>query len=83
VEHNSQSAQKWIVALLKERNASIQFGVLVLKVLELFVLRETNVKDVCGQLANDGLIDNTWKSASRKKPFDGSPIRLSAAEPTT
>jgi three-Cys-motif partner protein len=81
VEHNSQAAQKWIVALLKERNASIQFGVLVLRVLETFVLRETNVKDVCVQLADDGLIENTWKSTSRKKPFDGTPIKLSAAEP--
>jgi hypothetical protein len=59
---------------------SIRF--LVLKVLELLVLRKTNVKDVCVQLANDGLIDNTWKPASRNKPFDGSPIRLSGAEPT-
>jgi hypothetical protein len=45
------------------------------------VLRETNVKDVCVQLADDGLIENTWKSGSRKKPFDGTPIKLSAAEP--
>jgi hypothetical protein len=54
----------------------------VLKVLELFVLRETNDKEVCVQLANDSLIDNTWKPASRNKPLDGSPIRLSGAERT-
>jgi three-Cys-motif partner protein len=77
VEENSRAAKDWIVALLKKRNASIQFGVLVLNVLELFALRETNVKDVCVQLANDGLIDNTWKSTSRNKPCDGSPITLS------
>jgi hypothetical protein len=77
VEENSRAAKDWIVALLKKRNASIQFGVLVLNILELFALRETNVKDVCVQLANDGLIDNTWKSTSRNKPYDGSPITLS------
>jgi three-Cys-motif partner protein len=83
IEENSQAAQNWIIALLKERNTSIQFGVLVLKVLELFVLRETNVKDVCVQLANDGLIDNTWKPASKNKPYDGSPITLSQVRSTT
>jgi three-Cys-motif partner protein len=82
IEENSQAAQKWIIALLKERNTSIQFGVLVLKVLELFLLRETNVKDVCVRLANDGLIYNTWKPASKNKPYDGSPITLSKARPT-
>jgi hypothetical protein len=82
IEENSQAAQKWIVALLKTRNSSIQFGVLVLQVLELFVLRETNVKDVCVRLAQDGLIDNTWKPASKNKPYDGSPITLSKAMPT-
>jgi hypothetical protein len=56
--------------------------VLVLHVLELFVLRETNVKDVCVRLAKDGLIDNTWKPASKNKPYDGSPITLSKARPT-
>jgi hypothetical protein len=76
VEEESQAAQKWIVARLKERNTSIQFGVLMLQVLELFVLRETNVKDVCVQLAKDGLIDNTWKPTSKNKPYDGSRIVL-------
>lgn len=79
IEKNSQAAKQWIIALLKTRGASIQFGVLLLNVLELFALRETNVKDVCVQLANDGLIENTWKSASKKKPYDESPITLSKA----
>jgi hypothetical protein len=82
IEENSEAAQKWIIAVLKTRNSSIQFGVLVLHVLELFVLRETNVKDVCVRLAKDGLIDNTWKPASKNKPYDGSPITLSKARPT-
>jgi three-Cys-motif partner protein len=82
VEENIQAAKKWILALLREKNKSIQFGVLVLQVMELFALRETNVKDACVQLANDGLIDNTWKPASKNKPFNGSPIALSQGKPT-
>jgi three-Cys-motif partner protein len=79
VEESSQRAKQWIMALLKERKSSIQFGVLVLNVIELFVLRETNVKNICVELANDGLIENTWKPASKNKPYDGSPITLSKA----
>jgi three-Cys-motif partner protein len=77
VEENTDAARKWILDLLKERNKSIQFGVLVLLVLELFVLRETNVKDICVRLAADGVINNTWKRANKNKPYDGSPIALS------
>jgi three-Cys-motif partner protein len=80
VEENILAARKWIIALLNERHTSIQFGVLVPKVLELFLLRETNVKNLCVQLANDGIIDNTWKAASKNKPYDGSPISLSKAK---
>jgi len=79
VEEDIQAAKKWIVALLREHNTSIQFGVLVPKVLELLLLRETNVKNLCVQLANAGIIDNTWKAASKNKPYDGSPISLSKA----
>jgi three-Cys-motif partner protein len=83
VEENTQAAKKWILELLKERKKSIQFGVLLLMVLEQFVLRETNVKDVCVQLAADGLIDNTWKPVSKNKPYEGSPIMLSCLDVPT
>jgi three-Cys-motif partner protein len=79
VQENSQLARNWIVARLEGRRTSIQFGVLLLNVLELFALRETNVKDVCVQLAHDGLIENTWKPAGKNKPYDGSPIMLPTA----
>jgi hypothetical protein len=83
VQQNSQLASNWIVTQLERRRTSIQFGVLMLNVLELFALRETNVKDVCVQLADDGRIENTWKRAGKNKPYDGSPIMLPKARPTT
>lgn len=49
---------------------------LILPVLEAFLVRETNVKNICVELAAEGVIDNTWKVAGKKKPFDGSEIRL-------
>jgi hypothetical protein len=83
VQENSQLARNWIITQLEGRRTSIQFGVLLLNVLELFALRETNVKDVCVQLANNGLIENTWKPAGKNKPYDGSPIMLLKASPAT
>jgi three-Cys-motif partner protein len=76
IESNCEQAKEWIITLLRSRGSSIQFGVLVLNVLERFLLRETNVKNLCVQLAHAGLIDNTWKIANRQKPYDGSPIAL-------
>jgi three-Cys-motif partner protein len=74
-EENCSAAKNWTVQYLKEKR-SIQFGVLVLKLLELFVVRETNVKNICVQLANDGKIENTWKVIGKNKPIDSSAIRL-------
>jgi three-Cys-motif partner protein len=40
-----------------------------------YMLRVTNVKDICVDLAKAGKIENTWGSGNRK-PQDESPIRL-------
>ncbi len=40
------------------------------------MLRETNVKDICCQLARAGVIDNTWSKAGRRKPGDDDLILL-------
>jgi hypothetical protein len=39
------------------------------------MLRETNVKDICVDLAKADKIENTWGGGNRK-PNDGSTIRL-------
>jgi hypothetical protein len=70
VTENCKSAKQWIVALLNERKTHIEFGDLVLEVLETFTLRETNVKNICVQLADAGLIENTWNADKKKKPHD-------------
>jgi three-Cys-motif partner protein len=73
---NYESAKTWIVSFLEKRGHSIPFGVLILHVLELFVVRETDIKDICVELAKGGKIENTWKALGKKKPIDRCAIAL-------
>jgi three-Cys-motif partner protein len=56
------------------------FSSVVAAVLEAYMLRETNVKDICVSLAKAGKIENTWDGKNRK-PRDGDMIRLKPATP--
>lgn len=73
VAEEKSSATKFVSSLLKE-TASIRFADLVDIVLEAFMLREKNVKDICVQLARDGVIEKTWDGGNRK-PSDQTIIR--------
>ena len=53
---------------------TIKFTAIVDSVLEAFMLRETNVKDVCCELAAKGIIKNTWGTGN-KKPSDETMIQ--------
>ena len=45
------------------------------KLLQPFMLRETNVKDICVELVRAGRLQNTWGGGNRK-PRDSDVIRL-------
>jgi hypothetical protein len=51
------------------------FSKLVDAILQGFMLRETNVKDICVDLARQGRIRNSWGSGNRK-PADETLIAL-------
>ena len=78
VDQTFDTAKNWTLAFLQDRGSPIQFGVLLIKIMEQFMLRETNVKDLCVELANEGKILNTWKIAGKLKPVDSSRIELGA-----
>ena len=44
------------------------------------MLRETNVKDVCVELAKKGKVENTWRLGGRSKPTDRTVIKLASAQ---
>ena len=56
-------------------NGPLHFSVLVANLLQTYMLRETNVKDICVALAKAGKIENTWGGGNRK-PHDSSIIKL-------
>jgi three-Cys-motif partner protein len=56
-------------------NGPIHFSSVVARLLQAYMLRETNVKDICVDLAKAGKVENTWGGGNRK-PNDDSTIRL-------
>jgi three-Cys-motif partner protein len=79
VDQTFDTAKNWTLAFLQDRGSPIQFGVLLINIMEQFMLRETNVKDLCVELANEGRILNTWRVSGKLKPVDSSRIELGAA----
>jgi hypothetical protein len=56
-------------------NGPLHFSGVVARLLQMYMLRETNVKDICVDLAKAGKIENSWAGGNRK-PHDGSIIKL-------
>jgi three-Cys-motif partner protein len=74
VEEQMELASRDLMATLA-KNGPRPFSSVVLTLLQVYMLRETNVKDICVNLAKAGKIDNTW-GAGNRKPHDESLIRL-------
>ncbi len=89
VEHEAQVQEASIDDIVSEQKAlassrlmevlldhpQIEFSKVVTGLLQPFMLRETNVKDICVDLAKTEKIENTWGGANRK-PRDEDIIRL-------
>jgi three-Cys-motif partner protein len=77
VEEQMELAAADLVNALAKSGPRIFSGVLV-ALLQAYMLRETNVKDICVNLAKAGKIENTWGSCNRK-PRDENLIKLKAS----
>lgn len=53
----------------------LYFSSVVVRLLQPYMLRETNIKDICVDLAKTGKIENTWGGGNRK-PQDANMIKL-------
>jgi three-Cys-motif partner protein len=60
--------------VLRDRG-SLRFSQIVSGLLQAFMLRETDIKDICVELAKAGIIQNTWAGTGRK-PKDNDLITL-------
>lgn len=65
VAEQKQLAKERLMKMLDESN-SLFFIDVVDALMQAFMLRETNVKDVCVELAQEGKIENSWGDGSRK-----------------
>jgi three-Cys-motif partner protein len=75
VAEQMQLASKALLELLSEHGGSLTFKEVVVVLLQAFMLREKNVKDVCVALEKQGKIQNTWGGGNRK-PKDECTIKL-------
>jgi three-Cys-motif partner protein len=78
VDENKAAAKAWLPSRLSASNEGVRFDDLATEILEQFMLRETDAKDICVDLANDGVIEATWKADDprKRKPQDHSLIKL-------
>jgi three-Cys-motif partner protein len=72
-------AESIVLQHLTSCGGRMLFSELVTLVLEPFMLRIKNVKDLCVALAKGGKVKNTWKAQGRNKPQDTDWIILKGA----
>ena len=70
--HKGRARELLVTALGRK---PLKFSQVVDGLLRSFMLRETNVKDICVSLAKEGRIENSWGGGSRK-PKDNDIIKL-------
>ena len=74
-DHKAHASERLLAALGR---APMKFSKIVDGLLKGFMLRETNVKDICVALAKDGKIENSWGTGNHK-PKDDTIIKLAKA----
>ncbi len=75
VRDQRHSAQCWILNWLLDIGPA-RFDRLWAAALERFILRVTDMKDICVELAKAGKIEDAWTSTGKSKPHDAHIIRL-------
>jgi three-Cys-motif partner protein len=63
-EQKTLASGELVASLLAQ--GPLYFAKVVVSLLQAYMLRETNVKDICVDLAKAGKIENTWGSGNRK-----------------
>jgi hypothetical protein len=78
VDEQKALATEMLLDMLSTASGGIVFVGIIAALLQAFMLRETNVKDMCVELAKKGKIENTWRTGGRK-PTDHTVIKLASA----
>lgn len=80
VAEQKELALNRLMEILPTRSP-MKFSTVVTGLLQANMLRETNIKDICVELAKVGKIENTWGGGNRK-PRDADLIILKSTTPT-
>lgn len=64
-------AKDWLLDELRREDRTFPFKVVWQAMIETFMLRKTDAKQVCVELAKEGLIENTWRVAGSRKTTPG------------
>ena len=78
VEADMQRAKPYVLEMA-QRARVVKFSVIAAAAMENYMLRETNVKDLMVQLAEEGKLENTW-GGGRHKPSQETVIRIAQAD---
>lgn len=78
VEAQKVLAAEALLSMLGQRGSQ-RFAGVVNRLLEDFMLRETDVKNICVTLGKAGKLENTWGSGNRK-PVDDTDLRLGPSD---
>jgi three-Cys-motif partner protein len=79
VNAQKEAASKDLMTTLRQYGPQ-RFSAVVVQLLQAYMLRETNIKDICVDLTKTGRIENTWGGGIRK-PHNGDLIRFSSSRP--
>ena len=76
VQKNKVDVKKQVVLTMQKHRSAVRFDVLWSRVLEAHMLRVKDVKDICVELAAEGVIESPWRAKGNRKPHDDDLIRL-------
>lgn len=65
------AARDWLLDQLRTEGRAFPFKAVWQAMIETFMLRKTDAKQVCAELAKEGLIENTWRVAGSRKSTPG------------
>lgn len=65
------AAKDWLLDELRRERRAFPFKAVWQAMIETFMLRKTDAKQVCAELAKEGLIENTWRVGASRKTTPG------------
>jgi three-Cys-motif partner protein len=77
------AAKDWLLEELRKERRAFPFKAVWQAIIETFMLRKTDAKQVCAELAKEGLIENTWRVGASRKTTPGEEDIIGLKPPST